>query len=169
MSGYLVGTMWDHLPTTAIYEEPHATLLKKLFAAALLRHHDNPFQAAREVEDHPGKAAFIAQHWTNDEIVEKEKTRLLSALGKLARVPDKDTFAAEVYEDGKNAKTAGDKLAFYKFFAQIMGYSAPTEGPNININNMVGAKIMAVPIASSDEEWERAAKRHQEQLVSRHG
>jgi hypothetical protein len=158
--------MWTEAQT-ALYVEPTATLLKKLFAAEWLRTPDNPFEAARKVEQHPGKAIWIGQNWTTDEAVLAEKARLMAALGPIAKVPDKNTFAAEIYENARECKTAGDKLAFFKFFAQVMGYTA--DAPGVNVNVLQGAKIMAVPVAASDDDWEASARKHQELLLSRHG
>ena len=162
--------MWDTEAQTALYSEPHATLLKKLFAAAWLRMPDNPFAAAREVEDHTGRSIYIGQRWVNDEIVLAEKARLQAVLGPISKVPTKEQFAAEVYLQAKECKTQGDKLAYLKFFADVIGYvERAGNGSNINVNVAMGAKIMAVPIAASDEQWETAARKHQDMLATRHG
>ena len=157
---YVVGTM---------YEEPHATALKKLFAAAWLRQPENPFAAAREVEpDHAGRQYYISENWLTDPVVIAEKDRLVALLGPIARVPTKEEFALEVYR--KKCKSDSEQLAYFKFFAELMGYTADKGGaPNVNINNMVGVRIMPVPLAASDDEWERVAMDHARALHAQHG
>src|SRR6478736_601818 len=155
--------MWNvepiHKPYV-VYDDATALLLKKLFAAAWLRNVDNPFAAAREVEVDHGKALFIAQYWVDDEDVLKERERLLSHYGPISKVPDKETFALEVYQTGKEARTGSEKLAAWKFFADLMDYTprgGSGSGVNVNIqnNNMVGMKVMPVPVSASDDEWEK--------------
>lgn len=151
-----------------MYEEPHATALKKLFAAAWLRQPENPFAAAREVEpDHPGRQVYISREWLEDPVVLAERDRLVALLGPIARVPTKEDLALEIYR--RKCKNDSEQLAYYKFFAELMGYTDPKTAGGININNMVGVRVMPVPVAASDEEWERVAMRHSQQLLSQHG
>jgi hypothetical protein len=145
------------------------TALKKLFAAAWLRMPDNPFAAAREVDpENPGKQYYISQHWINDPVVIAEKEKLVAHYGPVARVPSKEELALEVYR--RECKDDAQKLQYLKFFAQLMGYTEEAEGGRpININNMVGVRIMPVPLAASDDEWEKRAREHAITLQSRHG
>lgn len=161
--------MWNTQPQTALYSEPTATLLKKLFAAEWLRNEDNPFAAAREVESDTGKAIYIAQRWVDDPLVLEEKARLVGAMGKLARVPTKEDFAAELYKTAGECKTPTDKLNYFKFFAELMGYVEKGNGSGVNVNIMNQQKTMLVPVASSEDEWERLAQAHSRTLAERHG
>lgn len=162
--------MWDTAPITPLYPEPTATLLKKLFAAALLRNPDNPFEAAREVEPHFGKAHVIATTWTEDDTVVQERSRLVAALGPISQVPTKEQFAAEIYKKAGTAKPGSEQLSYYQFFAKVMGYiEAPGRGDGVNLQIINQQKTMIVPVAASDDEWEKRAKAHQEVLTARHG
>lgn len=150
-----------------MYDDQTAPLLKKLFAAAWLRQPDNPYAAAREVEARPGVAAWISQHWLEDEDVLAEKTRLVAALGPLVTVPTKEQFAAEVY--AKKCKDDATQLRYYEFFAKLMGYVDEGKGNGVNVNILNQQKIMPVPAFSSDDEWQRIAQEHSKELQSRHG
>ncbi len=161
--------MWAQEPITALYAEPTATQLKKQFAAAWLRMPDNPFAAAREVESHASKAAWIAQHWIEDETVLAEKARIVGALGPISKVPTKEEFAAEVYASANEAKNVTDKLKVYEFFAKLMGYVDNGKGDGVNVNILNAPKIMNVPIVENDDVWQRVAINHQQTLTARHG
>lgn len=161
--------MWTQQPTTALYSEPTATQLKKQFAAALLRHPNNHFAAAREVEEYAGKAAWIAQHWPEDPIVIEERARIVAERGPIAKVPTKEEFAAEVYASANDAKNVTDKLRVYEFFAKLMGYVDTGKGDGVNVNILNAPKIMNVPVVENDDVWQRIALNHQKELSSRHG
>lgn len=154
-----------------LYETPEIeTAMKKLFAAAWLRMPDNAFAAARGVDpENPGKQYYISVNWINDPFVIAEKEKLVAHFGPVARVPSKEELALEIYK--RECKDDSMRLQYLKFFAQLMGYTEDTDGtnPKININNMVGVRIMPVPVAASDEEWEKRAKEHALTLQARHG
>lgn len=150
-----------------MYDEATAPLLKKLFAAAWLRQPDNPFAAAREVEDRPGHAVWISQHWVEDESVLAERTRLKAALGPIATVPSKEQFAAEIY--AKKCKDDATQLRYFEFFAKIMGYVDADKTGGVNVNILNQQKVLAVPMASNEDEWQVIAQEHQKKLAARHG
>lgn len=114
--------MWNE-PNPSMYSQEVAAPLKKLFAAALLRMPDNPFAAAREVETHAGKSAWIAQNWVEDEEVLAEKARLIAIRGPIAKVPTKEEFAAEIYMKATKIKDGTkEQLQYFETFAKIMNY-----------------------------------------------
>lgn len=154
-----------------IYDAQTEKLLKKLFAAAWVRNPDNAWDAAREIEQDHGRQMYIINRWQDDADVLAEKTRLLAHFGPAAKVPDKQTFAAEVYQAGRDAKNNSEKLANFKFFAELMGYveTGRGGGVNVNVNQVLGAKIMAVPVAASETQWEAQARAHSEKLMAKHG
>lgn len=149
-----------------MYDDATSPLLKKLFAAAWLRQPDNPFAAAREVEEHSGKAIWMAQNWIEDDIVLAEKTRLKAALGPIATVPTKEQFAAEIY--ARKCKDDATQLRYFEFFAKLMGYTDDKEG-GVNVNILNQQKVLAVPMTSNEDEWQTIAQAHQRELASRHG
>lgn len=142
------GHMWNDQVLAVIYPAETEKLLKKLFAAEWARQHDNPFEAARQVEDQIGKAHFIATNWINDADVLAEVARLRAELGPMSHVPTKEQFAAEVYKSSKDCKTAGDKLSYLKFFAQVMGYVEKEGGVTINNNQWA---VLSEPV--TEEKW----------------
>lgn len=179
--GYPVGIMTEQIspwPTVdynaPLYPIEVAEPLQRLFAAAMLRNPDDPWKAVREVEpDHHAKQYWILTHWKEHPVVIAERDRLLALQGPLARVPTKEQFALEVYQAGNDAKSHGDKMSAWKFFAELMDYTQKSgAGNTINFNqqnNNVTNRIMAVPLAASDDEWERTALAHQKKLQINHG
>lgn len=155
-----------------MYPDDETTLLlKKRFAAAWLRNPDNAFAAAREIEpDEPGRQYWISNNWVTDPEVIAERDRMFAQGGALSRVPTREDLALEVYNH--KCKDDSTQLQYYKFFADLMGYIKKDENggntTNINLLNAPGARIMPVPIAASDEEWERCATSHAQMLLSRH-
>lgn len=157
-----------------MYEDNDTTrLMKTRFAVAWLKQPDNPFAAARELEpDRPGAQYWISTHWIHDEFVLSERARIYAENGAVSRVPTKEDFALTIYQ--YKAKDDATQLAYYKFFAELMGYTGKRDGEgvpgvNVNILNAPGARIMPVPVAASDEEWEIRATEHAAQLMARHG
>jgi len=150
-----------------MYDASTTPLMKKLFAAAWLRQPENPYSAAREVEARPGFAVWIAQTWVDDEDVLGECTRLRAALGPIAAVPSKEQFAFEVYS--KPCKDDATKLRYLEFFAKLMGYIDEGKGSGVNVNILNQQKVLAVPMGSTDAEWEHIAQEHQKTLQARHG
>jgi hypothetical protein len=165
--------MWNNVTEFKPYVAAHEAALKKLFAAAWLRRPDDPQAAAFEVEpEHAGRAIWIKQNWCNDPDVLAERQRLFDLNPVTMRVPSAEDLALEVYKlanDKTISKTTGDKLAAYKFFAELMKYTErPGSGVNVQINNGITAKIMPVPLAADDATWERVATAHQEVLQLQH-
>lgn len=157
------------------YPNDELELAKKyLFAAAWLRNPKDVQGAANEVEpEHFTRAIWIAANWQLDPVVMAEKERLLALAGPIARVPSKEELALELYTLAKDTavtRSIGDKLAAYRFFAELMDYTQkPGSGTNINIqNNNITGKIMAVPLATSDDQWEKIAVEHQKTLMLQH-
>jgi hypothetical protein len=137
---------------------------KKLFATALMRNPANPFACAREIETDESRVRQMAIEWPTDPDVAEYRRELLAVRGVAAQVPSKEEFAVHVYDELKTAP-AKDRLAYMQFFARLMGFiDDKASGVNVNIGG--GARIMPVPLAASDEEWERAAKAHQERLTA---
>lgn len=172
--GYCGQMSWQVVTPYRPYATPELELAKKyLFAAAWLRSPTDVLKAANEIEpEHAARAIWITQNWQLDPVVIAEKERLLELAGPIARVPSKEEFALELYKLANDpaTKSTGDKLAAYRFFAELMDYTqkAGSGGTNININNQLTAKIMAVPIASSDEQWEKIAIEHSKTLMLQH-
>lgn len=141
--------------------------MKRLFAAAWMHDPNNVFDAARTIESDEHIAYQVAMSWPNDYHVILFKRELQAARGPLASVPSKEEFAAQVYREITNMKDRKDKLAFMHFFAKLMGYTEETKGIAINLGG--GPRVMPVPVAASDEQWEAAAMRHSRTLLAQHG
>jgi len=140
--------MWTDQVIAVIYPEETERLLKKLFAAAWVRIPDNPFDAAREVEQEFGKAHYIATRWVEDEEVLQEKARLIAELGPIAKVPTKDAFAAELYMRACKMKEGSEQLKYFETFAKVMNYIEKDNGLTINNNQWA---VMSEPL--SEEKW----------------
>ena len=114
---------WNEYQPTEMYPPEVAKPLKRLFAHTLVRFPDNPYEAAREIEQHPGKAHWIATNWVEDEDVLQERSKLIAERGPIAKVPTKEEFAAEIYLKARKIKDGTkEQLQYYETFAKIMSY-----------------------------------------------
>lgn len=140
--------MWAEQNITVFYPPDVEVLLKKLFAAAWIRQFDNPYAAAREVENHVGKAHVIATQWIEHEDVLAEVARLQAELGPIAKVPTKEAFAAELYQRACKLKEGTDQLKYFETFAKVMNYIEKDNALTINNNQWA---VFSEPV--SEEKW----------------
>ncbi len=140
--------MWNNQIVGVIYPEEVAYQLKMRFAAAWVRMPENPYAAAREIEQDFAKVEYIASRWIDDETVLQEKARLLAELGPIAKVPTKEEFAAELYARACKLKEGGDQLKYFETFAKVMNYIEKDNGLTINNNQWA---VMSEPL--SEEKW----------------
>lgn len=104
---------------------------KKLFAEGLLRFPLEPFKAALAVFPiETGKAAFITQFWPADAEVKAFQKELIDEYGEEYFLPNKATFAAELYAFFKDEKQQGkDRVAAAKTYAEVMGFVTKAGAP----------------------------------------
>lgn len=154
------------------YSEDQAAKLKKLFGAALLRHPNNPFAAAREIEptESTGRANWIANNWVDDPAVLEVMGSRVAELGALAGLPSKEEFALALYRERENVKDPETKLRYMRTFAEVMGYIEKGGGTNVNVNNnlMNMPKVMLVPQYKDMDQWQAEATAHHKQLTNEH-
>lgn len=165
--------MSEHWPTAQIIvsEDPQELeRLKRAFASEMLYNPDDSFAAARAVfgQDH-GKALYAATHWVADEFVKSEQSRLLVENGALHYLPNKADVARQVITTAKEEKNTAQKLSAWRFYAELMGMmpqksSGGESGGQTNL--FLGARnVMVMPRASSDAEWQNAARTNQNRLL----
>lgn len=146
------------------YDEATTVELKKAFGAALLRHPNNPYSAAREIEptESVGRANYIVQNWMDDPIVIAAGGARVAELGARAGLPTKDELALKVYRE--DVKDPAIKLAYYKFVGELLGFIEKSGGGGVNVNILNAPKVMMVPAFANQEDWEKAAVEQQRQL-----
>jgi hypothetical protein len=166
---------WQTAPQIEMYDAETATRLKLVFAAALLRHPHNPYEAAREVEPvETGRANWIVNNWLNDpEVIKAMGERVADVGSAIAGLPTKEELALAIYREAGEVKDKSTKLAYFRAVGDIMGYIPRGGGPTVNVNNnnniMNQPKIQRVPVFATDEDWERKAKMVEERLAASGG
>jgi hypothetical protein len=145
--------------TITFYDEETEKRLKVAFALALLRHPNNPYDAAREIEPTaPGRANWIVNSWLHDEAVLQLMGKHIADVG-VARsgLPSKEELAQTIYKEAADVKDKTTRLSYYRAVADIMGYTTKS-GININNNVINQPKIMRIPVFATDADFEAKAK-----------
>jgi hypothetical protein len=154
------------------YKETSEEQLKLDYAGYLIREPD-PLAAAILLFPHDMRNALKAsKEWPQDEIVLKQKAKLLAASGDVsgAGLPSKDALALDIWQkmQGKGvqeAPTIDEYVKLAKLYADVQGFiDKPSERPTIN-NNIILPRAIEVPVYDSDEAWEAEAERQQRQLL----
>lgn len=162
--GYLVGMEESSFVVPEIFPPGADTdNMKRAFAAAMLRTPHDAFAAAKSITPDYGKASFIAHNWKFDPLVMAVMADIQSKLGADASLPSHAEYALLIYNDLQNVTDPDTKLKYYKLLGEVQGYVRKADdGPRVQINNY---KVMAYPVAASDDAWERHAMEQQRNLV----
>lgn len=141
--------------------------LKRLFAAELLRYPNNPFQAGRVL--FPNNHLFAitaAQQWVSDRYVLESQAELIAEFGEDYFLPSKVILARRIYDLGeRESANTSERLAAYKLYAELRGFIQKSDtivGANVTINQN---RVMVVPSAGSDAEWEEKVGKQQMKLI----
>lgn len=142
--------------------------LKTAFAEQLLKHSEDAFKAAQCVfPDDMGLALRITHEWVHDPFVIAEQARLIEELGESHFLPTKEHYAREVYATAQTIRDPDSKHKFYKLYGEIMGFiEKPSTNINTNVNNNVANRIMVVRESASNDDWEKALLKQQEELAN---
>lgn len=142
------------------------TILKDLYAAALLRTPDDPYGAAIKLfGDNPIKAIEVSQKWPFDFYVLTKQSELLAELGEDEFLPGKAALARRVLDLGDNPQTdKKERLAAYKLYAEIRGFVEKSGGVQIN-NNITNNRVMVMKDHGTNDDWEAKAKSQQAKLI----
>lgn len=162
----------NEIVSPSFYDRETEQRLKLLFAAAVLRHPHNLYDAAREIEQDNGRANWIVNNWSNDPVVIAAISQRVAELGPaLAGLPTKEELAARIYNEASDVKDKSTKLAYYRAVADVMGYIPKGGGTNVNVQtNIVNApKVQRVPVFATDEDWEAKAKLVEARLAEMSG
>lgn len=150
-----------------MYEPAEERTLKIAFAAAYLRNPNDAYAAARSVEPHAGKAAWIAANWTFDPLVMEAQAEFQQKSGAASMLPSHDEFSLKLYREIDTTTDAETKLKYYKLFAESMGFiRKPDENRNGSGMNVFMNKVMVVPVASTADDWEAQATGQQAKLLA---
>jgi hypothetical protein len=140
---------------------------KQRLAAAFLRYPSEPLKAAISVfgAAEIGKASWAAFALVQDtEILALQAKLIVSADGLKHLLPTKEAVALRLWNWSDQAFELDDKIKATKLLCEILDY-IPKPGTNINFNKVVN-KVMLVPTAASDEEWEKNIAEQQAKLVA---
>lgn len=147
---------------------------KAAFAALLLTERD-PFKAALTLfPSNINRALRVATEWTHDPVVRAEQARIKESGGAMSLLPDKAALAADIWDkmqgpiqpNGTRMPPSPDdytKLA--KLYADVRGFIEKS-APIINNNNVIVPKVIEVHNHGTDEDWEVAAERQQQELLN---
>lgn len=143
------------------------SIMKDVFALALLRAPNNPFAAAKQVTTDPGHALRISTAWPNDPHVLAKQAELLETFGEEAFLPSKLTLARHVWELAQSGD-AKDRIKAYELYGNIMSFIAKqTAIANVTNNTVVNQnRVMVVKDHGTDDEWEAKTIDHQTKLLA---
>lgn len=165
---------WEVQEQSEFYDAETTRRLKLAYAAALLRHPHNPYNAAYEIEptQTTGRANWIVHNWTNDpEVIAAMGERVADMGSALAGLPTKEELALAIYREANEVKDKSTKLAYFRAVADVMGYIPKGGGTNVNVNNNIlnMPKVQRVPIFATRDDWEAKAKMVEERLAATQG
>jgi hypothetical protein len=144
---------------------------RELFAYQLLKEPGEVFKAgfAAFPEGTPEAHALAMQaatEWPSEDEMIELKTELVAKHGEAHFLPSKGDLAREVYKIVKDGRTNMDKLSAAKVYAEIMGF-IEKPGPAVQLNQTnVTNKVMVVPMAPTNEDWETKAMTAQNKLFA---
>lgn len=144
-----------------------SNLLKDLFALALLRQPDNPFQAAVKIfGTDTARALDISHRWPNDQYVLSKQAELLAEFGEEAFLPNKHDLARKLYELADTLTDGKEKIAALRLYADVRGYiEKQTAIANVTNNTVVQNRVMVMKDHGTDDEWEAKAAKQQGLLI----
>lgn len=139
-------------------------VLKKEFAAALIRWPDDPVRAATAVVGgDTQRAVQISIRWPRDPDVIAYRKELLEEHGAEAFTMSKAEVINKLADLADTARDSKDKIAALRQIAEIRGF-IEKPGTKIEVNN-VAPRVMIVRESGSDEEWEQKLAEQQEKLT----
>lgn len=146
---------------------------KAAYASLLLKERD-PFKAALSLfPNNTNRALWVANHWPNDPEVIEAKTALMQEGGDMGFLPDKAELARDIWNrmqgavtaDGRTIPpTADDYAKLAKLYADVRGFiEKPQNNQNVTV---VVPKAIEVPTHGTNDEWELAAAKQQQELLN---
>jgi hypothetical protein len=154
--------------------EEHDESQEKVAYAGLLLKERDPFKAALSLfPNNTNRALWVANHWPVDPEVKEAQAKLTAEGGEMGFLPDKAELARDIWERMQGTKTADgrtisptadeySKLA--KLYADVRGFiEKPQNNQNVTV---VIPKAIEVPTHGTNEEWEQAAAKQQQDLLN---
>jgi len=140
---------------------------KKRFALLLLQRPGDIRACAHELAYSVGifdavQIENIAKYWPFDPEVKAEQKRLIEeAGGPEAFLPGKTDLGYALWKIADSGSAPEVRLKAMEQYSKLMGFDAEKAGIQINVVN----KVMAVPMAQSDDEWEAKAALQQRRII----
>lgn len=156
------------MPTGEVMQ-PTVTELegKKRFALMLLQKPGDVQACAHELAYSVGifdatQVQNIAKFWPYDPDVKAEQERLIAeAGGPEAFLPGKTALGYALWKIADSGNAPEVRLRAMEQYSKLMGFDADKAGIQINVVN----KVMSVPMAQSDDEWEAKAALQQRRVI----
>lgn len=141
---------------------------KEAFAVASLHWPADAYQAALSVEPYNSqRCTFIAQFWPEDPYVLAHRAKLLTDVSQL--LPTKVQIAYKAMEIVHDRFASADqKLKALRLVTDMQGWTGPGVHTQVVTNNQIGTanRVMEVPIAMDQNQWEALALKQQEALTT---
>lgn len=157
---------WD-APQRIAPEGQDEDALKRAFAGFLIRNPMRPGDAAALVFPgmaNAGRALQAAEFWPLDPLVRAHLDAIRDGETEHNYLPGKDEVAHEILTKARNAKSVSEAVAAYKLYGEYQGHIV-RPGDSSNPVHVV-SRVMHVPIAASNEDWEERTERQQAALVA---
>ena len=135
--------------------------LKKLYGIELAKT-ANPFEAAKNVIDDGDKAVWISFNWLSDPIVIASRDAYLKTLEESKPPLDREQLAAKVLALAEGEKVAingvlrstveaKDRIAAFKLYSDILGYTGKVEIDNSTTNNSITNNELKIVLVKADQ------------------
>ena len=133
--------------------------LKKQYGIELAKS-SNPFEAACKIFDETSKALWVSFNWLADPVVIASRDIYLKTLELSAAPLDREQLAAKVLKLAEGEKVerngvflstieAKDRIAAFKLYSDILGYTGKVEIDN-STNNNLNVREMVVKLVRAD-------------------
>lgn len=141
---------------------------KAAFAALLIRMPTEPFPAALQViPNDTGRALKASFEWPHDEFVIAEMKRLKEQSADIDLLPNKAELCQKIWDklNGTGYMTPEDFVKTAKLYAEVRGF---IEKPSnaVTVQNNFVQKVIEVANHGSDDQWEAAAAKQQQELLN---
>ena len=146
---------------------------KAAYAALLLKDPD-PFRSALALfPNNTNRALWVANHWPQDAEVVGLLAKIRENNDEMSFLPGKPDLARDIWDrmQGKRPDgsivppTTEDYAKLAKLYAEVRGFIEKPAAAVVN-NNVVVPRAIEVPTHGTDEDWEAAAEKQQQELLN---
>lgn len=135
--------------------------LKKQYGIELAKT-NNPFEAARKTVGDDDKAVWVSFNWLSDPIVIASRDAYLKTLEESKPPLDREQLAAKVLALAEGEKVeingilrstvkAKDRIAAFKLYSDILGYTGKVEIDNSTTNNSITNNELKIVLVKAEQ------------------